>query len=256
MAANVTTTPHVKMGTQPHQVSATLVKTCLHSPLRKKKLTAQQTNHEHTKRKVAVIEPKLHDSRVTKRQAVPGTQPQLSRINSTQHHSTHRSTHHPGKKSPEPPSAAGFEAAVLGGELWCAPCRAASQTCTDAIGSVPLRFTSAKHYVETFEPLLFAEARASLLADWAEGMERHTAHTAKVLRLRRVSTRINKYMHCVGMLTNIPPLCCSASPASTEGLVVTLELPPSLATMANNALVLMMQAKPPRSNVQAWLSEG
>ncbi len=145
------------------------------SPLLKKNQTHTQQQPNHTKRKLAVIDPKLANSRVAKRKT--STQP----VPSTHQNNTHKPAYR-NAPSPELPSAAGFEPAVLGGELWCAPCRAASQTNADAIGSVPLRFISAKHYVETFEPLLFAEARESLLADFAEGIERHTYHTVKVLR--------------------------------------------------------------------------
>lgn len=61
-----------------------------------------------------------------------------------------------------------LEAKVLSGQLWHMECQEKSDALPETL---PLSFPSAHEYVRTFEPLLFEEARESLLSDWVEACE-------------------------------------------------------------------------------------
>ena len=61
-----------------------------------------------------------------------------------------------------------LEAEVLSGQLWHRECQDRNAKLPEEI---PLSFQSADAYVNTFEPLLFEEARESLLGDWTEACE-------------------------------------------------------------------------------------
>lgn len=61
-----------------------------------------------------------------------------------------------------------LEAQVLCGQLWHKECKESNN---DLPETVPLSFPSADAYLKTFEPLLFEEARESLLGDWVEACE-------------------------------------------------------------------------------------
>lgn len=114
------------------------------------------------KRKVALIEPK--PGRPTKRHA-------------------HGPPAHPLPPPAQQEAPSSFNIAVLGGQLWCEPCRAAAQEATAAVGTVPLHFSSLKQYLGTFEPLLFDEARNSLLSEWIESVEKRGGpHTVTINR--------------------------------------------------------------------------
>ena len=57
---------------------------------------------------------------------------------------------------------------MLSGQLWHKECKERNDNLPEV---VPLSFPSADAYLNTFEPLLFEEARESLLGDWAEACE-------------------------------------------------------------------------------------
>ena len=57
---------------------------------------------------------------------------------------------------------------MLSGQLWHKKCQEMSEDLPEV---VPLSFPSADAYVKTFEPLIFEEARESLLGDWVEVCE-------------------------------------------------------------------------------------
>lgn len=102
------------------------------------------------KRKVALIDPK------------PGRP--IKRPN----HAAPPVAQRPTNAQPYLNAPSSFNIAVLGGQLWCAPCRAAAQEATQAVGTVPLHFSGLRQYLGTFEPLLFDEARNALVAEYLE----------------------------------------------------------------------------------------
>lgn len=66
---------------------------------------------------------------------------------------------------PLTPFTSRLELAVLSGSMWCTDCQSAAPPLPSHI---PIDFDSPEHYVSTFEPLLFEEARESVRSSYQE----------------------------------------------------------------------------------------
>ena len=95
---------------------------------------------------------------------------------------------------------------MLSGQLWHKECKERNDNLPEV---VPLSFPSADAYLNTFEPLLFEEARESLLGDWAEACEGP--------RARVWAAQIGRY-ECF----TVHPEDCSLHTAHTFCLIPTL----------------------------------
>ena len=68
---------------------------------------------------------------------------------------------------------------VLGGRLWYKECQDANQ---DLPHQLPLNYDSPDHYVSTFEPLLFEEAREAVRSTWLESCDMKKTFTVDITR--------------------------------------------------------------------------
>ena len=66
---------------------------------------------------------------------------------------------------------------VLGGRLWYKGCQDANQDLPDQL---PLNYDSPDHYVSTFEPLLFEEAREAVRSTWLESCDMKKTFTVDI----------------------------------------------------------------------------
>ncbi len=71
-----------------------------------------------------------------------------------------------------------FEREVVGGRLWCPPCRAANRDLPEAL---PGSFGSVPEYVASFEALLLEEAREAVREEWGMKAGAGRAYEAEVL---------------------------------------------------------------------------
>ena len=68
---------------------------------------------------------------------------------------------------------------VLGGRLWFKDCQDANADLPDEL---PINYNSAQHYVSTFEPLLFEEAREAIRSSWVETCDMRKTYTVDITR--------------------------------------------------------------------------
>ena len=71
---------------------------------------------------------------------------------------------------------------VLGGRLWYKECQDANQ---DLPHQLPLNYDSPDHYVSTFEPMLFEEAREAVRSTWLESCDMKKTFTVDITRCGR-----------------------------------------------------------------------
>ena len=72
---------------------------------------------------------------------------------------------------------------VLGGRLWYKDCQDANQ---DLPQQLPLNYDSSQHYLSTFEPLLFEEAREAVRSTWVESCDMKKTFTVDISRYKRM----------------------------------------------------------------------
>lgn len=99
---------------------------------------------------------------------------------------------------------------VLGGRLWYKECQDANQ---DLPEQLPLNYDSSRHYVSTFEPLLFEEAREAVRSTWVETCDMKKTFMVDI-------TRYAASPHAPSF-SYLPNCSCSYSPDPCRPLLTT-----------------------------------
>ncbi|KAL0034221.1 hypothetical protein WJX77_004006 [Trebouxia sp. C0004] len=118
---------------------------------------------------------------------------------------------------------------VLGGRLWYKECQDANQ---DLPEQLPMNYDSPEHYVSTFEPLLFEEAREVVRSTWVESCDMKRTFTVDI-----------------------------TSVDETASGSVHLHLKPSMpgnrsSMLRENSLVVLTLSKPPAKGALEWVQGG
>ncbi|KAL0032313.1 hypothetical protein WJX79_004546 [Trebouxia sp. C0005] len=118
---------------------------------------------------------------------------------------------------------------VLGGRLWYKECQDANQ---DLPHQLPLNYDSPDHYVSTFEPLLFEEAREAVRSTWLESCDMKKTFTVDITSVDETASG--------GVHVHLKP----SMPGNRSSM------------LRENSLVVLTLSKPPAKGALEWVQGG